>query len=252
VKKLKTIFIYRKSLGMLEIAIVEDEIEMGNLLEGYLNQLFASEKRDCHISYFDNGIKFLNKFRSQYDLIFLDIKMPSIDGMELAKKIRAMDTKVMIIFVTSLAQYAIKGYEVNAFDYILKPIDFYNFKLKMTRALPFLNKNNDYSFTIDYKNVIKRIDVDELMYIEIYNHHLYFHLSSGEKIPSYGTMKTYTERLKNSSFVLCNQCYFVNLKYVKEVTNDFVTVGEDKLALSRPRRQDFIRHLNNYLVTGNK
>jgi len=237
---------------MLEIAIVEDEIEMGNVLKGYLDHFFVSEKRDCHVSYFDNGIKFLAKFRSQFDLIFLDIKMPSIDGMELAKKIRSMDTKVMIIFVTSLAQYAIKGYEVNAFDYILKPIDFYNFKLKMTRALPFLSKGSNQSFTIDYKNVIKRINVDELMYIEIYNHHLYFHLNSGEKIPSYGTMKTYTERLKNCSFVLCNQCYFVNLKYVKEVANDFVMVGEDRLALSRTRRQDFIHHLNNFLVTGNK
>ena len=157
----------------------------------------------------------------------------------------------MIIFVTSLAQYAIKGYEVNAFDYILKPIDFYNFKLKMSRTLSFLNNNNR-SFVVEYKNVIKRIFVDELMYIEIYDHRLYFHLNNNENISSYGTMKTYIDLLKNDSFMLCNQCYFVNLKYVREVTSDYVLVGENKLSISRPKRQEFIHALNNYLSSGDK
>ena len=236
---------------MLNIAIVEDEKEMSNCLRDYLIKFFNEENISIDISIFDNGNIFLEKYKLNYNLIFLDIKMPSIDGMEVAQKIRKIDKNVMIIFVTSLAQYAIKGYEVNAFDYILKPIDFYNFKLKMSRTLSFLNNNNR-SFVVEYKNVIKRISVDELMYIEIYDHRLYFHLNNNENISSYGTMKTYIDLLKNDSFMLCNQCYFVNLKYVREVTSDYVLVGENKLSISRPKRQEFIHALNNYLSSGDK
>lgn len=237
---------------MLNIAIVEDEKEMSNCLHDYLIKFFNEENKSIDVSIFDNGNIFLEKYKLNFDLIFLDIKMPSIDGMEVAQKIRKIDKNVMIIFVTSLAQYAIKGYEVNAFDYILKPIDYYNFKLKMSRALVFLNSINNRSFVVEYKNVIKRISVDELMYIEIYDHRLYFHLLNNENISSYGTMKTYIELLKDDSFMLCNQCYFVNLKYVREVTSDYVLVGDKQLSLSRPKRQEFIRALNNYLSSGDK
>lgn len=237
---------------MLNIAIVEDEKEMSNCLRDYLIKFFNEENISIDISIFDNGNIFLEKYKLNYNLIFLDIKMPSIDGMEVAQKIRKIDKNVMIIFVTSLAQYAIKGYEVNAFDYILKPIDYYNFKLKMSRALVFLNSINNRSFVVEYKNVIKRISVDELMYIEIYDHRLYFHLLNNENISSYGTMKTYIELLKDDSFMLCNQCYFINLKYVREVTSDYVLVGDKQLSLSRPKRQEFIRALNNYLSSGDK
>ena len=119
---------------MLNIAIVEDEKEMSNCLRDYLIKFFNEENISIDVSIFDNGNIFLEKYKLNYNLIFLDIKMPSIDGMEVAQKIRKIDKNVMIIFVTSLAQYAIKGYEVNAFDYILKPIDYYNFKLKMSRT----------------------------------------------------------------------------------------------------------------------
>ena len=219
---------------MLNIAIVEDEKEMSNCLRDYLIKFFNEENISIDVSIFDNGNIFLEKYKLNYNLIFLDIKMPSIDGMEVAQKIRKIDKNVMIIFVTSLAQYAIKGYEVNAFDYILKPIDYYNFKLKMSRTLSFLNNNNR-SFIV-----------------EIYDHRLYFHLNNNENISSYGTMKTYIDLLKNDSFMLCNQCYFVNLKYVREVTSDYVLVGENKLSISRPKRQEFIHALNNYLSSGDK
>ena len=178
--------------------------------------------------------------------------MPVLDGIATAKEIRKIDNQVMIVFVTSLAQYAINGYEVNAFDYILKPIDYYNFKLKMTRALLFLKNKNDRSFVVNYKNIIKRIEISKLMYIEIYDHHICFHLVDGENIHAYGTMKTYIELLKNESFMLCNQCYLVNLKYVQEVTADYVKVDNTELTLARPRRKEFISALNNYLTNGGK
>lgn len=237
---------------MLRIAIIDDEKEMTLDLKNNLSIFLTEEKTTFQIATFDSGILFLENFKSDFDLILLDISMPVLDGITTAKEIRKIDSQVMIVFVTSLAQYAINGYEVNAFDYILKPIDYYNFKLKMNRALLFLKNKNDRSFVVNYKNIIKRIEISKLMYIEIYDHHICFHLVDGENIHAYGTMKTYIELLKNESFMLCNQCYLVNLKYVQEVTADYVKVDNTELALARPRRKEFISALNNYLTNGGK
>ena len=234
---------------MIKIAVVEDEIEMSNQLLKYIKQFFDENDLDYSVMVFDNAIKLLDNYDFSFDLIFMDINMPLLNGVEASKKLREIDSEVTLIFITSLAQYAIKGYEVNAFDFILKPVAYYNFAMKLTRALDKLSKEDAKTLVINNKSSIKKIKVRKIYYIEVNEHKLIFHTIEGN-FTTYGTLKTYLEILKNDSFALCNQCYFVNLKYVTEVKDNIVRVGNDDLQISRPKRKDFIHALNLYFSTG--
>ena len=138
---------------------------------------------------------------------------------------------------------------LNAFDFIVKPISYYNFALKITRAIDNLSKDDTKIIVINSKTSIKKIKVRKICYIEVIEHKLIFHTTEGDFV-SYGTLKTYQELLKDDHFCLCNQCYFVNLKYVTEVKDNIVIVNNHELQISRPKRKDFIQNLNLFLSSG--
>ena len=109
---------------MLRIAIVEDEASVRETLKSYIER-FSEETGEHHvISEFQDGDEILDGYSAEYDLILLDIQMKRIDGYETAKKIRALDEDVILVFVTNMADYAIKGYGVRAMDFILKPVEY--------------------------------------------------------------------------------------------------------------------------------
>ena len=118
---------------MIHIAIVEDETEhadrLAEFVEKYAEEIHASIK----ITRFGNAVSLIDGYKADYDLIFLDIKMPYLDGMDAAHKLRELDRDVLIVFVTSMRQYALAGYAVDAADFLVKPIEYADFSLKMAR-----------------------------------------------------------------------------------------------------------------------
>ena len=120
---------------VVHVAIVEDEQIHQDTLKNYLQRYESENGVSFHIDVFANPILLLENYKPVYDLIFMDIQMPDINGMDTARRLRAMDQNVLLIFVTSLAQYAIEGYEVAAVDYILKPVQYFSFAMRLTRAI---------------------------------------------------------------------------------------------------------------------
>ena len=234
---------------MIKIAIVEDEIEMANDLKRYINQFFHNNSFQVEITHFNSALKILDNYQYKFNLIFMDINLPVIDGMEAAKTIRKIDSQVMIIFVTSLAQYAINGYEVNAFDFILKPINYYSFSLKMKRALPALKSKANRTISISNKRNVRVVEISAIKYIEVNDHKLVIHTIYGD-FDSFDTLNKYFDLLKNDNFILCNRSYLVNLRYVSEVDQKYAYVGEDALIISRPKRKEFLHAFNIYLGKG--
>lgn len=120
---------------MIEIAIVEDEENYRNILQEYLQKYEQEYGEQIHLSVYTDGDEITENYSAKYDIIFMDIEMQFMDGMTAARKIREADKGVIIIFITNMAQYAIQGYEVDALDYVLKPIAYFAFSKKLSGRL---------------------------------------------------------------------------------------------------------------------
>lgn len=233
---------------MIKIAIVEDDINEQKRIEDYLLRLEKEIDTKIVMKIFSNGEKFLFDFAyGAYDLIFMDIELSSkINGVEVCKELRKIDEQVSLIFMTSLVQFALEGYKVNAIDYIVKPVDYENFNKHVRHVIEDLsNKNLDkIIITSEGTKVVQLIK--DIYYVEVTNHQLNFHTSKGE-IKSYGSLKDVKETLLNHGFSLCNSCFLVNLDYVERIDGYSVYVKGEELLISHPKRKTFLKELNLHL-----
>lgn len=232
---------------MLNIIILEDQAEQADRLSHMLKKYAESHEGFAYnLKLYDRSIPFLTEYKCDADLLFLDIQIPDMLGMEAAKRIRQMDNRVMIIFVTMLTQYAIEGYSVGAFDYVLKPVRFEEFSSKMDRVCRMLaHQSTSMTLEVRTKEEIRRINVDDITFIEVSNHDVLIHTDS-EIIRQWGNLKTYEEKLAPAHFVRCNVSFLVNLKYVRPVNGNTVMVHGHNLPISSSKRKEFLMALAQY------
>lgn len=234
---------------MYQVCVIDDEIKEITSIEDSLFKFFKNKSLTAHVDKYTNPLTFINSFdKNKYDLILLDISMPQMNGIDLARKIREKDEIVKIIFTTSLIQYAIKGYEVNAFDYLLKPISYSSFCLTMERLMKFIS-NDECIIISKNKNTTIKIPITSIKYIEVIDHKVIFHTTS-EVYSLRDTLDNYIEKLKDHYFSLCNRCYLVNLYYVTKIEESVAYIGETPLSISRAKKKQFVEDLNNYLSLG--
>ena len=234
---------------MYRIAIVEDDRAIAEMIEGYIRRYAAENGIEVSTVIFGDGMEFIEKYRANFDLVFMDIEMPVLDGMSTIKKLRQVDKSVLVVIVTNLAQYAVNGYELGVFDFMVKPVGYYSLAMKLSRAFETLGTISRRQIWVPSRTGKKMISADTLRYVEVMHHMLVFH-TTAEEVRGTGTMKKICELLEGLPFALCNQCYLVNLAYVSGINGNTVLVGEDELQISAPKRKNFLCALNNYLGAG--
>lgn len=231
---------------MYHIAIVEDEAQFRQQLTEYLTQYQDEQQLEFKISVFSDGAEILEDYQSVYDVILLDIEMPKVNGMDAAKQIRMQDDNVVLMFITNMAGYAIHGYEVGALDFVMKPITYYTFSMKLTRALKRAKQQEQKSLLLPLSDGVKKLELNEIYFVEGQSRMLYYHTAAGDYVVK-GTMQGAEQALAQYPFAKCNHWYLVNLMHVKEVRKNMVIVGPFELEISRRNKTTFLKALTEYM-----
>lgn len=231
---------------MYHIAIVEDEAVFSEQLQQYLLQYEKEHNVTFKISVFNDGTKILDAYEPVYDVILFDIEMPQMDGMTAAGKIREVDSDVVMMFITNIASYAIRGYEVDALDFVMKPITYYSFAMRLTRALKRVRQKERQQILLTLQDGVKKLEISQIYFVEVQNRMLHYHTSEGEFVMR-GTMQSVEELLAAHPFAKCNHWYMVNLSHVSEVRKNTVVVGGHELEISRRNRTPFLKELTEYV-----
>ena len=231
---------------MPRIAVVDDQPDMRQQLCSMIDQYSRENNCMLEVTTFSDGAQVITNYCKGFDIIFLDIEMPELGGMDAAERIRTVDPDVVLVFITNMAQYAIRGYAVGALDYVLKPVPYFAFSQQLQKALGQLEKRERHYLAVVVDGGMRRLDAAEIYYLESEGHKVHFYTEKEDFIVP-GTLKNYEEKLVGRAFARCNSGYLVNLAQVSGVQQDMVQVGPYALQISRPRRKAFMAELADYI-----
>lgn len=230
---------------MIQIAIVDDEKECLERISSYLKNIFG-----YHISAFlaDSAEHLIEKYKegTVFDIVFLDIEMNSVTGIEAAKFISQNYGNTIIIFTTAHNQYVKEAFYVNAFQYMFKPIEFRDFKFELERAIGALKRRNHaYEITCNYEKTV--LECSDIIYIETRGRHLSAKTADNEYIYN-GTVREAEKELSKYGFSRIEQGLLVNLSHVSRLDNTKVLLdnGEEKY-ISRRLYKIFLSEFNLFI-----
>lgn len=231
---------------MLHIAICDDEKDFVTYLTELVNRYAAEMGEEIKVSAFYDGMELTTHYDTTIDLIFLDIQMKMVDGLRTAERIRQMDEKVGIIFLTTLTQCALEGYKYQAANYIIKPMKYARMKAEIEQWRRRSRKLDSPAIVVANDSGKYKIFLNTLQYVETFNRNLLLHTEQ-ENIICYRSMKELEQELAPHGFVRCHTSYIVNLFFVKGVKKLEITlVTGETIPISQPKRRQFMEQLAEY------
>ncbi len=184
---------------MIHIAVVEDEKLFAQQILDFIRKYEKDHNRQIKVTVYTDGEDIVEDYNGEYDIILMDIQMKFMDGMTAAEKIRSLDDEVIIMFITNMIQYAVRGYEVDAMDYVVKPVEYFSFSQKLDKAIGRIRKKKEVYITIPTENGVKKLDVSRVFYIESQGHNAIFFTDRGE-ITSRASLKELEVTMKDQGF----------------------------------------------------
>lgn len=233
---------------MYRILIVEDTPTEADRLSAFLSRYADETNEALTVERLTNAVDFLER-RPRADLIFMDIQMPGINGMEAAEILRGYDEETPLIFVTNLAQYAVEGYAVNALDFLVKPVTYDAFRPRMDRAVRAMHRKAGATIALPSPDGERIVSVRDIGYVDMLRHDLYYHLTrEAEPLRLRSSMKVAEEQLSPHGFLRISSGCLVNMAQVKLVRQGSVVLGNGtELYFSRARKRMCLEALANYV-----
>ena len=213
----------------------------------YLSRYMEEENMASYcVSSFPNG-RLLLESDCDFDLIFLDIQMEQPDGMETAKMLRQRKNRSLLVFVTVMKQCVFDAFEVHAYDYLIKPLDYHRFKRTMDRAVKDLDQQAGKHIIIRKSASCQVVPLSQIMYCEVQGRKVYIHQADGKVIDYYDKLEDFQRRV-DRRFFRCHRSYLVNLDYIRGCAAGLATLSlGDKIPVSRLRERELtetlLRHM---------
>lgn len=230
---------------MLKFAIVENEESDRMLLAGHLKRYFKEQQSEDEIHLFCSAEELLSVTWNEFDVIFFDIDMDGINGMEAAKKIREQSKDILLVFVTNMVGYAIQGYSVQALDFLVKPVSYARLHAEMERIMEMLAKKQPQFLAVKENDHQYQINVSDILFIETYGRKIRIH-TTDQTIETNSTIAACEKALEGQAFYRVHSSYLVNLRYVKAIDGNEILVRNERILLSRQKKKEFILALTKY------
>lgn len=223
---------------MIYIAICDDEKYMCDNMKKMASVFFERKNMEISIVQFSCGEELL-KYDKAIDILFLDIQMKGIDGIEAAKKLRARGFKGFLIFMTVLKETVFKAFEVSAYDYLVKPIKESDFEKMMERLFISMEKADKANLLVRKGYESSIISFEEIVFCEVIDRKVYLHLASLEVIDFYDRIENLEKKL-DDRFFRCHRSFLINLKYLKSFKKGTAFMeGGKEIPVSRLRSREF-------------
>ena len=222
---------------MINIGICDDEASMRRLLRAPLEQKLQLLGADYRIYEYDCGETLLTRPETEWlDILFLDIELKQLSGMETARNLRKRDSHTLLIFVTAYPDFVFQGYEVHAFHYILKPYENQKIMKVLEQAIKELGQNREHYFTLEQKSGTTKIPAKKILAFSSDRRKIIISLEDGTKNEYYGKLDAVETDLPDY-FIRCHNRHLVNLNYVTALEKDGCTLRSQSFPVSRAYRQ---------------
>ena len=236
----------------MKIAIIEDDLTAANRIMEHLKRYGEETGTEFEIAHYTDAEIFLKNYRKENpSIVFFDIELPTTDGMTAAKQLRERDSSVVILFITKMVQYAQKGYAVSALDFLVKPVSYAEFEMKMRRAVNAARANEVKNLSVPADSGFYRVSTDKIVFVEVSGHRLKYQLVDGV-VEARGSLSEVEGTLAGHGFLRCNSCYVVNVKYIDSVKGYDLHINGYTLKISHPRRKEFMKQLMDAYTGGSE
>lgn len=232
---------------MISIAVCDDEEKIRIQLNQYINEYINKNNLILHQATYENGERLLDNDLSNIDILFLDIQLGGMNGLDIARQIRKSNKEILIVFITNYAQYAIEGYEVKAFHFLKKPIIHERFQEVMNDAVSKISQMKSDFIVVRSVSEVHRILIRDIMYCETYKGHVLVHLKNNEVIEIYSSMGMMEKLLSEKNFYRCHTAFLINFYYVKRLLQkDIIMEDNTMIPISKHRKKSMFNAITNY------